>query len=54
MTTLAFRRTHKTVVERIRRLGVSEWEVLEILAFEAAVAVERMTAKERVDICLKV
>jgi hypothetical protein len=48
MTTLEFLRTHKTVVERIRR--ASEREFTGEAALEAAIAVELRTADERMDI----
>jgi hypothetical protein len=53
MTTLEFLRTHRTVVERIRRVWPSEREFRVEAVLEAAVAVESFTAKERVDICFE-
>jgi hypothetical protein len=48
MTTLEFLRTHRTVVERIRR--ASEREFTGLAALETAVAVELLTTDERMDI----
>jgi hypothetical protein len=48
MTTLELRRTHKTVVERMRR--ASEREFAGVSALESAIAVELRTADERMDI----
>jgi hypothetical protein len=51
MTTLEFRRTHRTVVERMRRL--SEREFTLEAALEPAVAVEPRTTDERIDISIE-
>jgi hypothetical protein len=48
MTTLELRRTHRTVVERMRR--TSEREFAGVAALETAIAVELRTADERMDI----
>jgi hypothetical protein len=53
MTTLEFLRTHKTVVERIRRVWPSEREFTVEAVLEAAVAVEPRTTDERIDISSK-
>jgi hypothetical protein len=51
MTTLELRRTHRTVVERIRR--PSEREFTLEAALEPAVAVEPRTTDERIDISIE-
>src|SRR5580700_2593504 len=48
MTTSEFRRTHRTVVERMRRAWEQEFTLES--ALEAAVAVEPLTTDERIDI----